>query len=123
MTDIVLATLNAKYGHASFGLRYLMANLGELAPRAVMLEFDINQRAVDIAEAILAHTPRILGLGVYIWNVTLTTEVVAMIRRVAPDTVIVLGGPEVSFDAADQALNGQASAVHFIDTVCCERRL
>ena len=28
MPDIVLATLNAKYIHASFGLRYLMANLG-----------------------------------------------------------------------------------------------
>jgi hypothetical protein len=27
MPDIVLATLNAKYIHASFGLRYLMANL------------------------------------------------------------------------------------------------
>ena len=44
MPDIVLATLNAKYIHASFGLRYLMANLGELRDRACMAEFVINQQ-------------------------------------------------------------------------------
>ena len=33
MPDIVLSTLNAKYIHASFGLRYLMANLGGLRER------------------------------------------------------------------------------------------
>jgi hypothetical protein len=30
VADIVLTTLNAKYIHAAFGLRYLLANLGEL---------------------------------------------------------------------------------------------
>ena len=28
MPDIVLSTLNAKYIHAAFGLRYLLANMG-----------------------------------------------------------------------------------------------
>src|SRR5438309_406317 len=68
VTDIILATLNAKYAHCAFGLRYLMANLGELRPRARLLEFDINQRVVDMAEAILCHEPKIVGIGVYIWN-------------------------------------------------------
>ena len=44
MTDIVLTTLNAKFIHASFGLRSSMANLGELRPRAHLVEFNINQR-------------------------------------------------------------------------------
>jgi len=34
MPDIVLTTLNAKFIHAAFGLRYLFANPGELQPRA-----------------------------------------------------------------------------------------
>jgi hypothetical protein len=75
MPDIVLTTLNAKFIHAAFGLRYLFANLGELQPRAVIAEFDINLRPLDIAEALLAREPKILGFGVYIWNVTETTEV------------------------------------------------
>ena len=66
MADIVLTTLNAKYMHAAFGLRYLLANLGPSKPRACILEFDINQRPIDIAETLLASDPKIIGFGVYI---------------------------------------------------------
>src|SRR3954453_11120399 len=98
MADIVLTTLNAKYIHASFGLRYLLANLGPLQPSACLVEFDINQRPSDIAEVLLARNPKIIGLGVYIWNVAQTEEVVATLKRVRPDLIIVLGGPEVSYE-------------------------
>src|ERR1051325_5990395 len=98
MPDIVLTTLNAKYIHAAFGLRYLMANLGELQSRACIAEFDINQRPIDIAEQLLARNPKIIGFGVYIWNVAPATEVVAAIKRVRPDVTIILGGPEGSYE-------------------------
>jgi len=104
MPAIVLTTLNAKYIHAAFGLRYLMANLGELKPSAAIAEFDINQRPLDIAEMLLAREPKILGFGVYIWNVTETTEVIAAIRRVRPDITVILGGPEVSYETGEQAV-------------------
>ncbi|HEY0720443.1 MAG TPA: DUF4080 domain-containing protein [Gammaproteobacteria bacterium] len=98
MSDIVLATLNARYIHASLGLRYLLANLGELRPRATLREFTINEHSADIAERLLAEQPRIIGLGLYIWNVVQTTEVAALIKTAAPDTIIVLGGPEASHE-------------------------
>jgi len=104
MPDIVLATLNAKYIHASFGLRYLLANLAELRPRAVLEEFIINQRPLEIAEKILSHNPRIIGLGVYIWNVTLTTELVALLKKIRPDVIVVIGGPEVSYESGQQEI-------------------
>ncbi len=102
--DILLATLNAKYAHASFGLRYLMANLGDLRSRAALLEFDISQRPLDMVEAILAREPKVVGLGVYIWNVTQLTEVVASLKRVRPDLTVVLGGPEVSYETDQQEI-------------------
>ena len=111
MPDILLATLNAKYIHAAFGLRYLLANLGELRGRAALAEFDINQHTHDIVEAILAANPRILGLGVYIWNVAQTTEVVEMLKRLRPELLIVLGGPEVSYETAGQAIVARADFV------------
>jgi radical SAM superfamily enzyme YgiQ (UPF0313 family) len=104
MPDIVLTTLNAKYIHASFGLRYLMANLGPLQPVACIAEFDINQRAVDIAEVLLAREPKIIGFGVYIWNVEQTEEVVATLKRVRPEIIVILGGPEVSYETETQAI-------------------
>jgi radical SAM superfamily enzyme YgiQ (UPF0313 family) len=104
MPDIVLSTLNAKFIHAAFGLRYLFANLGEWQPRAKICEFDINQRPLEIAEKILAQNPKILGLGVYIWNVAETTEVVSTIQRIRPEIQIILGGPEVSYETEAQEI-------------------
>lgn len=111
MPDIVLTTLNAKYIHAAFGLRYLMANLGELRERACILEFDINQRVNDIVETILARDPQIVGIGVYIWNATLSREVVSTLKRIRPDIVVVLGGPEVSFETEQQLITHIADYV------------
>jgi radical SAM superfamily enzyme YgiQ (UPF0313 family) len=104
VADIVLTTLNAKFIHAAFGLRYLLANLGELQPRACLAEFDINQRPLDVAEALLAHHPKIIGFGIYIWNVEPATEVIAAIKRIRPEIKIILGGPEVSYETEEQKI-------------------
>jgi radical SAM superfamily enzyme YgiQ (UPF0313 family) len=116
MPEIVLTTLNAKYAHAAFGLRYLLANLGPLAARAEIVEFDISQRPVDMLESLLQRSPRIVGLGVYIWNVDQATRLVADLKRVSPETIVVLGGPEVSYETdgqeivrlADHVVTGEA---------------
>ncbi|HWV99314.1 MAG TPA: DUF4080 domain-containing protein [Candidatus Acidoferrum sp.] len=111
MPDIVLTTLNAKYIHAAFGLRYLLANIGPLLPRGVIAEFDINQRPIDIAEDLLTRNPKIIGCGVYIWNAAPTLEVVAILKRLRPDITIILGGPEVSYETETQAIVEQADYV------------
>jgi radical SAM superfamily enzyme YgiQ (UPF0313 family) len=96
MPNIIISTLNARYIHTAFGLRYLYANMGELQSDTELLEFGINQRPVDIAEQLLQTQPRIIGLGVYIWNVSEITALVAIMKQVAPEIMIILGGPEVS---------------------------
>lgn len=104
VADIVLTTLNAKYIHAAFGLRYLLANLGELQPRACLAEFDINQRPLDVTERLLAQNPKVIGFGIYIWNVEPTAEVIAALKRIRPAIKIILGGPEVSYETENQAI-------------------
>lgn len=104
MPSIVLATLNARYHHCAFGLRYLLANMGRLQEQTALLEFTINQPTLEILDAILAHRPKIVGLGVYIWNVEETTRLVADLKCVAPDVTVVLGGPEVSHEVEQQQI-------------------
>ena len=119
MPEIVLSTLNARFIHASFGLRCLRANLGELRARSALAEFTVNQRPLEIADGILALQPRVLGLGVYVWNVAPLTELVALLKRLRPDLPIILGGPEVSFECdrqeivrlADHVITGEADLV------------
>ena len=95
-TNIILCTLNARYIHSAFGLRYLHANLGELRSSAEIKEFTIHERPIDIAEKLLELSPKIIGFSVYIWNVEEITETVAILKQIDPHIIIVLGGPEVS---------------------------
>jgi radical SAM superfamily enzyme YgiQ (UPF0313 family) len=101
---IVLATLNARYFHTSFGLRYLYANLKELQQFCEIKEFIIQTRAIDIVEQILESKPDIVGFGVYIWNIVETTDVVNLLKVIAPEIKIILGGPEVSYETEQQAI-------------------
>lgn len=96
--DIVLATINAKFQHAAFGLRYLYANMGALQPRTRMLEWSLGVRERDVVEQILELQPRVLGVSVYIWNLPVVTTVVAMLKRLRPELLVVVGGPEVSYE-------------------------
>ncbi len=106
---IVLATLNAKYIHASLGLRYLLANMArhggeDLRARSVLREFTIARQPQQIVDELLALNPAIVGFGVYIWNVTQTTEVLRRLKAARPDIKVVLGGPEVSHEVEEQAI-------------------
>jgi hypothetical protein len=124
---IVLATLNARYIHAALGLRYLLANLdrhGGAGLRACteLREYTISRPAQEVVADLLAtlgpapspeaRAPvQIVGLGVYIWNVTQTTEVIRLLKAARPDLKIVLGGPEVSHETDQQAITSLADHV------------
>lgn len=107
---IILSTLNARYIHASLGLRYLLANLDRhggagLRERTVLREFTIVRPVEEIVAALLAElgeaddgARQIIGFGVYIWNVVSTTEVVRRLKQARPALKIVVGGPEVSYE-------------------------
>ena len=108
---IILSTLNARYSHASLGLRYLLANLGEHATHTRLAEFTIKTPVDKMLADLLADDPRIIGFGVYIWNVNETLALIQAIRVAAPHIIIVLGGPEVSYEVNEQAITTLADYV------------
>ena len=85
--------------------------MGELRPQTALLEFTINDNTVDMLSAILEHSPRIVGFGIYIWNVEQTARLIADLKRVRPQTIVVLGGPEVSYDTDGQTIVALADYV------------
>ncbi len=97
MNSIILTTLNAKYAHAAIGLRCLYSNLRELQSIADIQEYIITDNINEVAEKILFSKPSIVGVGVYIWNVLESCRLINIIKKVAPKTIIILGGPEVSY--------------------------
>jgi len=122
---IVLATLNAKYIHASLGLRYLHANMGchggaDLQACTVLREFTIHRAPQDIVDELIAAlgpahrgAVKVVGFGIYIWNVAPSTAVIALLKVQRPDVKIVLGGPEVSYEFSGQSI---AALAHHVIT-------
>ena len=120
MQKIILSTLNARFTHSSIGLRCLYANMQELQANTEILEFSINDAIQTIAEDILSKNPHTVGLGVYIWNAKECAELIHIIKKVSPITIIILGGPEVSylpfrvnFDEADYIIQGEGDLAFY----------
>lgn len=101
---ILLTTLNARYAHTSLGLRYLAANMGDMQAQTEIVEFIIGGSVTAMAEKLLERKPGIIGLATYIWNIEETTKLVALLKRIAPEVVIILGGPEVSHETGEQEI-------------------
>lgn len=119
---IVLCTLNARYIHASLGLRYLLANMGELRACTALREFTVTSRPDDVVAALLLtlgdsaaeRSPCgvcVVGFGVYVWNVEATLTVLRLLRAQRPDVRVVLGGPEVSHELDAQPIVALADHV------------
>lgn len=76
----------------------------DLQSQTELLEFEIHTTPDIIVEQLLARSPRIIGFGVYIWNVEQTFAVIQMLKALAPEIIIVLGGPEVSYETENQPI-------------------
>ncbi|HBG02343.1 MAG TPA: B12-binding domain-containing radical SAM protein, partial [Firmicutes bacterium] len=95
---VVLVALNAKYSHSSLALRYLKHYCEPQFPDLETMECNINQDPSAILADLASRNPDVVGFSCYIWNIELILPLVGDLRKVCPQTVIILGGPEVSFD-------------------------
>lgn len=97
MARVFLTTLNAKFVHSSLALRYLRAYVAD-AHEVIMEEFTIHDPMLHILGQIFKSKPDVVGLSCYIWNIEEIRQLVPLIKKVLPGTIIVLGGPEVSYE-------------------------
>lgn len=100
LDKLLLCTLNAKFIHSSLALRYLQSYCkGQTGFDIEIREFTINQNTSDIMADIYLKRPDVLAFSCYIWNIEPILQLCADYKQIAPETVIVLGGPEVSYTA------------------------
>lgn len=98
--NIILATLNAKYIHTNLAIRYLKS-FAKPEYDPILAEYTIKDPSFNIVSDLYQKKPDIIGFSCYIWNIEETIRVIHMIKKVSPNTKIVLGGPEVSYDVHD----------------------
>ncbi|HHY26711.1 MAG TPA: B12-binding domain-containing radical SAM protein, partial [Desulfitobacterium dehalogenans] len=96
---ILLVALNAKYVHTNLAIRYLRESIRGEFPDVDLREFTINEPIERIAAEIYEVKADVIGFSCYIWNLKETLAVIRQLRPTSPHTRILVGGPEVSFEA------------------------
>ena len=102
----LLIGINAKYIHTNLAIRLLKKNTTYLCS---IIEFNIKDAKEKIINYIKEGKYDTVGFSCYIWNITLVKEVVKEIRNLP--CKIILGGPEVSYNASYYLDNNLADYV------------
>jgi len=95
----LLVAINAKYIHTNPAVYLLRANAGVYRSDISIREFTINQSPDDILQGIVAEKPEFIGFSCYIWNIEMVKKVIPECRKLLPDCVLWLGGPEAEANA------------------------
>ena len=97
---IIAATLNAKYIHTNLAIRYLKA-YAEPEYKVDLVEYTIKDPVMNIVADLIQRKPDVIGFSCYIWNIEETIKVMSMLKKINPDLILVLGGPEVTYDVSE----------------------
>lgn len=111
--NVVVSTLNSKFIHSSLALRYLKAYSEARGQAYDIVEYTINMPVLHILSDITERNIDVLGFACYIWNIEMTLHVVDLVKAVRPTIKIVLGGPEVSFNA-DEILEAHPAVDYIV---------
>lgn len=97
---VLLTTLNSKYVHSNLALKYLYTVTAGEYRNIEVREFTINNDPNYIYTELVRANYNMVCFSCYIWNIEQIKLLAADLKKACPDTLIVLGGPEVSFTGA-----------------------
>ena len=97
---VICATLNAKFIHTNLAIRYLKA-YAQPEFDVGLAEYTIKDPIMNIVTDLIRKKPNVIGFSCYIWNIEETIKVIQMIKKIDPTIIMIVGGPEVSYDVHD----------------------
>lgn len=97
---IICTSINAKYIHTNLAIRYLKA-YAQPEYDIELTEYTIKDPIMNIVTDLYSKKPDVIGFSCYIWNMEETIKVIQLLKKIAPNITIILGGPEVSYDARE----------------------
>lgn len=97
----LLVGINAKYIHTNLAIRDIFGYIKQNSKEEDIgiYEATINDDIDDILEDIISYNPDVIGFSCYLWNIEGILYLTENIKKIKPETKIVLGGPEVSYEA------------------------
>lgn len=110
--DALLVALGASFSHVNLAVHSLAAACRASGFSVQALELNVNMPSDAVFSALCAARARAVGFSLYVWNREQTLKAASDLKKVRPDTVIFLGGPEASFHDAELL-----EACPFVDAV------
>ncbi len=101
MYDIVICSLSAKYPHMSLAPWCLFSSIKQNVTNcnAFVYENTINSNFDKTLEELISYNSHIYAFSCYIWNISIVLKLCNAIKKQLPNVTILLGGPEVSYNA------------------------
>lgn len=97
--SVLLVGINSKFSHTNLAIRsisnYVKTNLPEA--NIHFDEWTIQEPLLNVLRGISAYNPKVVIFSVYIWNCTQCYGIAKELKKILPNTLIGVGGPEVSF--------------------------
>ena len=98
---VLLTAINAKYIHSNLAVYSLKKYVTDRGLSVDIAEYTINQNMDEILSDIFLRKPDILAFSCYLWNIDFVDHLIVEIKKVLPNVIIWLGGPEVSYNAGE----------------------
>ena len=95
---VVLFGLNGSYSHTCLALRCLRAPLERAGYEVVLCEYNLKDRNSVILSHLVGEKAEVYSFSCYIWNIASMLDIAADLKALLPDSKVVFGGPEVSFE-------------------------
>ncbi|MCL2461942.1 MAG: B12-binding domain-containing radical SAM protein [Defluviitaleaceae bacterium] len=97
---VVLTALSAMYIHKSLAPWCLKAYCDERVAGCgiEVQEHSVNNDIGRVVSRIFQSRPDVAGFSCYVWNIEAVAKAASALKKVLPECVVVLGGPEVSFE-------------------------
>ena len=114
----LITTLNSKFIHTSLSLRLLYVATKDQHDVSFK-EYTIKDNEEHIVNDLLSMNLDVIAFSCYIWNIDHILEICQMLKQYAPHLIIILGGPEVTYeaqhflkyDAIDYVISGEGEIV------------
>lgn len=101
MKNPILVSLNTRHTHAGLACAMLQGFWQRIPGRCRIdrIDHDLNMGTDSLVQDLVLRAPPLVGFSTYIWSLHHDLAVSGALKAARPETVILLGGPEVTHQA------------------------
>lgn len=105
MKSILMLAINSSWSQTNLALYYLREVIRELPHRVIMNSFTLSDHLGDVLYEVYQAKPEVICFSAYIWNSEYLQKLIPELKKLLPDAIMVIGGPQAAhahFGLADR---------------------